>query len=295
MKVATAVLTHAHPELTGDSVAAIQTWVGDRVLVLVDRAGWPQFENARFGAARIEPGFLHAFNRSPYRNSILAVKKLYEYWPDSDWFLWTEYDCLFASDAFKADLAWAESRDVWCAGVDLRRFEFQLPYFEVLLDRGSIRHSYYLLGCCLFLSRCFVAKLHQIGFFDRFLEFTSKFANGFFPGYPRWAFEEELWPTTAVQLGGSLYELACWKSADRQWHQRYEDDPHVLYADGEHPKWRGRFPVYRVRFMPAIGPGELRPEMSIAHPVKELGHPIRVYNRNHREDLARRGKQLGNQ
>ena len=133
-------------------------------------AGWPQFQSVRIGSARVEQGFLHAFNRSPYRNSVLGLKKAYQHWPDSDWFLYTEYDCLFTFNAFQAELAWADSRGAWCVGTDLRRFDFRIPYFEALLGRGPIRHSYYLLGCCMFLSRRFLAELHEMAFLDRLVE-----------------------------------------------------------------------------------------------------------------------------
>jgi hypothetical protein len=221
----------------------------------------------------------------------LGLKKAYQHWPDSDWFLYTEYDCLFTFNAFQAELAWADSRGAWCVGTDLRRFDFRIPYFEALLGRGPIRHSYYLLGCCMFLSRRFLAELHEMAFLDRLLDATKDCAKGFFPGHPRWAFEEELWPTAAVQLGGSLYELACWKCLDHAWHPRYADDPHVFYAEGEHPLWRGRFPAYSVRYALDVTPADISSETSIAHPVKNLDNPVRAYQRQRRQ--AVRGMQTG--
>lgn len=286
MKIASVVLTHGHPELTADTVDAIETWVGNRTLVLVDHAGWSHFQNTRLGSAKIEPGFRHAFNRNVYRNSALGLKRAYQYWPDSDWFLYTEYDCLFLSDAFKAELAYADSRNAWCVGVDLRRFDFTMPLLEQLLDRGHIRYSYYFLGCLLFLSRRFLATLVECGFLDRLLDTTRDFRKSFFPGYRRWSFEEELWATAAVQLGGSLYELACWKCEDRQWHAPYLDDPCVSYASGEHPLWRGRFPVYSIRYQPDVTEQDIAAEASIAHPVKELQSPIRLAQRLRRESIG---------
>ena len=236
MNIATLVMTHADPQLTAHTVAGVEKWVGERVLVLVDEAGWSEFKDIHIGGAKIEQGFLHAHNRSPYRNSALGLKKLYEYWPGADWFLYTEYDCLFNSAAFKADLLRAEALGAWCVGFDLRRFDFQVPLLETLLQSGPIQHSYFLLGCCVFLRREFLARLHQNGFIDRFLAATADFEKGTFPGSPRWAFEEELWPTLAVKLGGSVLELACWKGRDGEWQQRYAKDPHMHYTRRRYSK-----------------------------------------------------------
>ena len=289
MKFATLVLTHAEPELTADTVDSIETWVGDRVMVLVDQVGWPLFQNARLGGARIEQGFLHAYSRGPYRNYALGLKKMYEAWPDSDWFISTEYDVLFLSDGFKSDLAVADKLNAWCAGVDLRRFPFQLPLLETLLACGPIRHSYYLLGCCLFFSRRCLERMHETGFLDKLLEATKGFSKGYFPGNTRWSVDEELWPTAAVHLGGSLLELACWTASDREWHPRIGGDPHLYYAEGKGPHWRGCYPRYTLRFRPQVGVADLSPEASVIHPVKRLDDPIRMHNRLARE--ARRNNQ----
>lgn len=291
MNIATVLLTHADPVLTADTVDAVEMWVGDRVLVLVDEAGWPAFQDARLGSARVERGFHHAFHKSAYRNSALGLKRVYELWPDSDWYLYTEYDCLFLSGAFRAELERADRLNGWCAGFDLRRFPFEIPFLEVLLDRGPVAHSYFLIGCCMFLSRKFLGLLHESGFLDRLLSATQTFTRGYFPDYPRWAFEEELWPTAAVQFGGSVYELACWKPADREWQDRHIDDPRAIYNEGDDPRWRGPFPTYSVRFRPLMTAAEVTAGTSIAHPVKGRHDPIRVYERGRRDGL--RGVRTG--
>src|SRR5882757_3068814 len=130
MKFATLILTHTNPELTTDTVDSIKTWVGDKILVLVDQIAWHQFQNIKMGSTKIEEGFLHNHNRSPYRNCVLGMKKLYEHWPDSDWFLYTEYDCLFTSNIFYEDLQQANNNNAWVVGADLRRFDFQLPFLQ---------------------------------------------------------------------------------------------------------------------------------------------------------------------
>jgi hypothetical protein len=286
MKFATLILTHANPELTADTVDAIQTWVGEHVLVLVDQIGWPQFQNVKIGSARVEEGFLHAHNRSPYRNAVLGLKRLYEYWPDSDWFLYSEYDCLFTSSVFQEDLQQATNRNAWVVGSDLRRFDFQLPLLQDIINQKNIKYSYYFLGCCQFLHNKLVSKLYETKFLDNFLEQTKNFEKGYFPHYDRWAFEEELWATIAAHLGGSLYELSCWKSENGDWQGKI-NDPNMIYAGKEHGLWRGKFRLYPIRNSPKIDI-DMKLETSIAHPIKTISDPIRLYQKNVRRQTKKR-------
>ena len=192
MKIATVVLTHNNIKLTTDTVQSIETWVGDRVLVVVDQIGWPKFNNIEISDAKVIKGFYHAHKRSPYRNYTLGLKTLFETWPNCDWYLYCECDCLFTSDKFKNDLIKASNKNAWCVGMDLRRHKFSFPLLEDILGQGLISQSYYLLGCCQFHHHDFIEKLHSLDFFDELIEKTKDFEKGYFPGYTRWAFEEEL-------------------------------------------------------------------------------------------------------
>lgn len=272
MKISSVVLTHAHPELTRDTVNSIKDFVGSQVLVLVDEIGWEDFK--KFPNA--EKGFLHAHKKSPYRNYALGLKKLYEQWPNSDWFLYTEYDCVFVSDKFKEELKAAEERKAWLVGVDLRRFPFQFPKLFEIIEQPTPKYSYYFLGCCHFHSGPFIRKLAELNFFDKFLEATKTYEKGKFPGYDRYAFEEELWPTLATALGGNLYELSCWKSNERQEYQLPLSDPIAYYAGKDHDTWRGKFRKYPIRNAPEIKSYEIYPEASIVHPLKELDCTVRL-------------------
>lgn len=276
MKIATVLLTHANVPITSDAIDSIETYVGNNNLVLVDQAGWHHFQNTKISKAIIQEGFYHNHHRSPYRNYALGLKTLYSLWPDSDWFLYTEYDCLFVSDGFKKDLDKAESLGAWCAGFDLRRFPFETPYLtNIIGSKASM--SYYFLGSCQFLHRNLIVKLSEMNFFDTFLNATEKFQKGKFPGYKRYAYEEELWPTLATHLGGNLYELSCWKGGENQEHQTMkETDTKTLYAGKEHEMWRGHFKLYPVRNAPEIDNADLYPETSIIHPIKTYDHPIRL-------------------
>ena len=285
MKISSVVLTHDYPQLTKDTMNSIKEFVGNQVIALVDEAGWKKFEN--FEGA--EKGFYHAHKRSPYRNYVLGMKKLYERWPNSDWYLYTEYDCVFVSDKFKEELKAAEERNAWLVGVDLRRFPFEFPKLFEIINMPSPKHSYYFLGCCHFHKGDFIRKLANLNFFDKFLDETKNYEKGKFPEYNRWAFEEELWPTLATALGGNLYELSCWKYGDRQEHQSPQStDTKSFYAGNDHDAWRGKFKKYPIRNSPEIKLDEIYQEASIVHPLKEVGSPVRRELAIRRKSLLKR-------
>lgn len=269
MKIATLLLTHANPELTTDTVNAITTYVGDRVLVLVDESGWSNFQQRTIGSSYLMKGFFHGHHCGPYRNYALGLQKLYALWPDSDWFLYTEYDCLFTSPAFKEDLQRAADLGAWMVGTDLRKYIFTFPLLSQILQHGDIAWSYYLLGCLQFHHRNFLSRLFELNFFNRFLSQTKDFTKGAFPMYHRWAFEEELWPTLAAHLGGKLYELVAWKHENGAHQDINTIDPKMLYSGTDHDLWRGRFKLYPVRPKPPITVIDMKDETSIAHPMKE--------------------------
>lgn len=287
MKVATVVLTHGNIPLTTDTVASIEANVGERVLVLVDKPGYPKFQNVKIGNAVVAEGLYHNFNRSPYRNYALGMKMLRELFPDSDWFLYSEYDNLFTSEAFKEDLNLAAGKRAWLVGFDLRRFDFETPLLADLIGARPER-AYYFLGCCQFHHRDFVNTLYENNFYNKLIDATKDFQQGKFPGYKRYAYEEELWPTLAAHYGGKLYELCCWKKGDQGEHQSIKvSDPRMIYAGREHDNWRGRFKRYPVRNGPEITPEEVLPETSIVHPIKNAEHPIRRMFRDKRKKIKR--------
>lgn len=269
MKISTMMLTHAHPELTQDTAESINHWMTDRLLIVVDKAGWSTFQNINICNTKIIEGLYHAHDRSPYRNYTLGLKTLYDTWPDSDWYCYTEYDCLFTSDKFLDDL-----NNAWMVGCDLRRFDFKMPLLKDVLNLSKIQYSYYFLGCCHFINKDFMKTLVEMDFFNRLLLVTDSCTKGRFPGYIRHAFEEELWPTAAVALGGRLLELSCYKSEDKEW-QTKRQDPAIIYKDGSNEEWRGDYKTYPIRFSPEIEEEELFSQTSIIHPSKKLDSSIR--------------------
>jgi hypothetical protein len=131
-----------------------------------------------------------------------------------------------------------------------------------------------------------VAHMRERRFIDRLLSATAQYPKGHFPDYTRWSIEEEIWPTAAVQYGGALYELACFKSWDLQWHFRYKDDPRVHYGGSDLPMWRGRYPRYPIRFVPEVALFETDGESSIVHPCKVADNPLRKYSRQVRDGIT---------
>jgi hypothetical protein len=255
VKIATVISAHAFPEIVKDTIDAVKFNMTDKILVVVDKAGWKIFENEDMNKIC---GLYHNHHCSNYKNYIFGIKSLYEMYPDCDWYCWLEYDVLITSPWFKRDLELAHKKGVWMLGCDLREYPFEFTLLQNILKEGTIKTSRYLLGCCHFIHRDFLDKLYPTGFFDRFAEATKKFEQGYFPNYERYAFEEEVLPTIVHHFDGKIQELSCWNEDNNE--------------------WRGSS-MYPVRFRPEIDPGELSATASIIHPVKELKHPIRVHYR----------------
>lgn len=263
MKIATTILVHNSPDIVQDTIESVKTWITKDILVIVDEASWGIFQNLNFGVP-MDKGYRHAFNRSPYRNYTLAIRKLYEMYPNNDWYCFLEYDCLVVSDFYKKHL-----NNAWVIGNDHRVKSFDFPHLKSIVDL-DYQEAHYFLGCTHFLHHDFIVQLAEINAFKKIEEQTKAYDNGYFPGYTRHAFEEELFPTMAVALGGKIKEMACWTG---------------LAETGNIPGWRGD-PSIMARFKPAITPDEILPSTSILHPVKDLG----VIRRHYKEARSRINK-----
>lgn len=241
-----------------DTIEAVNNWVTDKVLVIVDGAA------ARWGnkikiPAHKKIGLRHEYHRGPYRNYTLGFSSALEEWPEADWYCKIDYDTLFVSDDFKQDLE--VDSDVWCIGNDYRNMNLTLPFLEKIVGE-EISVGSYLLGSCVFCKGDFIRLLGKKDFFNRLLFYTNDFYNGFFPGYEEHSFEEYLYPTLASHYGGKIKELACWKE--------------------DFSCWKGNFRRYPMRWQPSLGLHENFPEASIMHPIKESDHPIRIRRKRER-------------
>ena len=243
MNISLLLNTHQNSPVFQDTLDSVITYATKNVLVLVDGVAWNEFQNYDCPTS-IMRGFRHGFHKSPYRNVALGLKMLYEKWPESDWFCYSEYDVLFASSKFKSNLKAAQEKEIWMMGSDGHIDDKEMPLIEAMLG-GKFRSYYYLLGCCQFFYKDFMKKLHDIDFFDRFLNLTNQFTEGFMPGYAAYDLSEHLYPSLCRQFGGNVG---------------------VFSSYDEHGQWHGHYRSYPIRWSPQLDDEtENFPEIGRAH------------------------------
>jgi len=266
MKITAIVNTPSQLNVTLDTVESITTYMTDRVLLVIDDVGYDKLDISKLSVDSIK-GFRHGCKRSPYRNFALGLLRAYNKWPDSDWFLFTDYDALVGSSAFRDDLTKAQDDNVWMIGNDLRRNQsVKLELVEQIL-KTKFNEMLYLFGACLFYNKVFVKKLMEENFLENLLSRTNNFQYGFFPGYSAWDVTEHMMPTLANHWGGDVQQFANWKD---NWTGFYQV---------------GNYRRYPIRWKPELSK-ELKTEeylqASIMHPIKTYDHPIRKFHRNKR-------------
>jgi hypothetical protein len=219
----------------------------DKVIVVVDGMAWDYYKNLSLPVAKVE-GFKHGCPKSPYRNVALSLKMVSEEFPAVDWYCYCEYDVLFCSERFKDNLRMAEDKGVWMLGNDGHVDDQAIPLIQAMLGE-PLKNSYYLLGCCQFFHKDFIAKLNSINFFDRFLNLTSGFSEGFFPFYSGYDLSEHMYPSLCRHFGGHIGVFATW--------------------DGIEKKWHGASEYFPMRWRPEIDPEkDSYQNASIIHPIK---------------------------
>lgn len=266
MKITAIVHTHGQPEVTQDTIDSINYYMTDRILVLVDEAGWHHFDQEKFKNVALLKGFKHGFYKAPYRNVILGLLTAWNYWQDSDWFFYIEYDGLVGSSSFYKDLDFLAKNNVWIAGNDYRRNQKVKFSLVELMLKTKFREVFYLLGAVLFIHQNFMKQAKE--FFEKFLYYTNDFQDDFFPGYTAWDLTEHLLPTMAKHLGGNIGQFARWDQTLHFWSE-------------------GNYRKYPIRWRPDLF---LVPEeyfqSSILHPLKTFSHPIREFHRKKRQCLV---------
>jgi len=264
MEIATLLNTHC-PESTADTLESIQTFVGQNVIVSIDGAVWNDFEDIKLPAYKLK-GFYHNTPKSPYRNMALGLRTLYSKFPKADWFLYTEYDCLFASNAFKKNLDFADRQDVWMLGNDGRqeKNKHKFPLIEAIINE-KISTCHYLLGSCMFFCNEFIERLAELDFFTKLINVSNHFTEGYFPSYTGYDLSEHLYPTLATHFGGDIGSFAAWNEITRT--------------------WSGNYSRYPIRWQPELDPEtECFEKASILHHIKK-NHPIREVHRKKRKEL----------
>lgn len=261
MKLACLLNAHENNSLVSDTIDSIFTYATKDILLLVDGASWSQFDGFQQPVS-LMCGFKHGCPKAPYRNVALGLKMLYENWPNADWYFYSEPDVLFSSDRFKANLIHADKMGVWMLGNDGHVDDKEMPLVESMLG-GKFKSYYYLLGCCQFFSHEFMERLQEVDFFDRFLNLTNHFSEGYMPGYSGYDLSEHLYPSLCRHFGGNVGVFASYD---------------------ETGQWHGAYQYFPMRWRPQISPEtENFPEASIIHPVKDFDSPIRVWHREKRK------------
>jgi hypothetical protein len=249
MNIATLINTHK-TDLLVDTYDSVKTFVSDDILVLVDGHDWNDWGAHLPSYMNTKQGYVHHFNKAPYRNYTFGLQELYNKYPTSDWYCYCESDVLFASESFKFYLK--QNPDVWMFGNDLRYSKkIKFPYLNKII-KEDIKETSYFLGCCLFFNRVFIEKLIELDFFNKFLDATKHMAKGWFPDCDDqgvYDIGENLYPTLALHYGGKLKQFAVWNQTFNHW-------------AGEH------FKEFPMRWKPEITWDDNFSEASILHPVK---------------------------
>jgi hypothetical protein len=214
-----------------------------------------------FSVGKVQ-GFVHGKPKSPYRNVALALQTLTDTYPDADWYLYTEYDALFTSSRFRENLRLADQQGVWMLGNDGHVDDVAMPLVQAMIGE-PFKSCYYLLGCCQFFHRDFIARLKELDFFNKFLTMTNGFTDGYFPFYSGYDLSEHMYPTLCRHFGGNVGVFAHYDEAG-QWHGAYEYFP---------CRWRPELDPQTENF----------PDPSIMHPLKSYDHPIRQHHRTKRQ------------
>lgn len=269
MKIAAIVSTHGSPDVTMDTVASVNYYMTNDVVLLVDGAGWHHFYPKYSDNVCMLKGLYHNYPRSPYRNIVLGLMSAAKQWPDHDWYTYIEYDALVGSSSFKKDLELAAKSGVWLLGNDYREKQtVKFPLIELML-KTKFEEVVYLLGAVLFYHKNFIKKLMADNFLDRFLFYTNEFKNGFFPGYvgpAAYDLIEHLMPTLAKHWGGKVCQLAKWSQKFGTW-------------------VGGNYRRYPIRWQPDLFFVEHEYlQSAIMHPLKTFDHPVREFHRTKREN-----------
>ena len=261
MEIAAVLNVHDYPDVIRDTIESISAYVTDKILLIVDGASWPKLKNETFAARKME-GFYHGAPRAPYRNVALSLQTMIDEWPKADWYMYCEYDVLFGSSRIVKNLGMAADRGVWMLGSNGRIDDKAIPMVQSIV-RENFQSVYYMLGACLFFHRYFFDRLKEINFFERFLNMTSGFSDGYFPHYSGYDISEHMYPTLCRHLGGHVG---------------------VLSTYDERGMWHGSFDRFPMRWKPELDPEKDDfPEACIMHPLKAYDHPLRVKHREKRK------------
>ena len=265
MKIST-LLNANCPEIAIDTLESIITFIGKDNIVCVDSAFWDKFKNLSIPAYKLK-GFYHNYPKAPYKNVALGLKTLYETFPDSDWFLYLEQDCLITSNEFIKNLRHADYQDVWMLGSNGKqeKTKIKLPLIEAII-KEEISTCHKMLGSCMFFCKEFLERLDEINFFEKLINISATFTKGYFPQYTGYDLSEHLYPTLATHWGGDIGSFSSWDETKKEWSGNYRKFP---------IRWKPELNFEKENFK----------EISIAHPIKTIDSEIRKYHKIKRKNI----------
>lgn len=256
MEIATLINAHTNPEMLRDTIDAVRLWVTRKILVVIDQANWSEFENFQHPDVIITCGYYHKCRKSPYKNFALGMNKLYETWPDVDWYNYIEFDVLYLNSEFKVDLEALQNEDnVALAGFQHYKKRNSKDHWLTEEILGGDVECHKMLGAVQFWSNGCMSRLCNLDFFNQVIERTSHLTGHDFPDFHDYAVEEIIFPSAASKFGEIRNIHSTISSQNR----------------------------YLVRFTPEIKPDEVLPSNSILHPIKFYDNPIHKHYRNSRK------------
>ena len=252
MEIATILNVHNNPELTRDTIDSVRAWCTRKIVLVIDKAGWENYEGFTHPDTVVVCGVYHGVSRSPYKNIAIGLMKAYELWPRVSWYNYIEYDFLYLNDHFKNSLK--AGRNYSLIGIN---YETHHHVNNHWMTKDAFRGTGYsgpelvcrkMLGALMYFSNKCMKGLADIDYFNYILEHTKTFKGDAFPHFTDYAVEEILY-TTAATAFGELIDIR-------------ELDPTQHFA---------------VRWGDAIEPNEIKPHTTAVHPSKSLDCPIRQH------------------
>ena len=237
---------HDNPELIRKNIDLLKRNVTDNIVLLVEKSAYQNWPIEDFNDVIVIEGFKHNFPRNPYKNVLFNLKHTYERFPNSDWYVFTEFDNFIVSEKFKNDFQYI-NENYSLITTDFREVHCEDTLFSNSLEM-KFEKFYCMLGCCYFIKKNLMEALyHQV--FEKFLTFTSLMPEGFYPNFNQYDVAEVLIPTICMHNKFDVLNLC-----------RFTE---------EEFEWKGMGKKYAMRFRPNIHFSELSKKTCIVHPVKE--------------------------
>jgi hypothetical protein len=206
MQIATLINAHKSPDVVKETIDSVKRHVTDKIVLVIDHAGWHEFENFSYEGVKKICGFRHHARFSPYKNVALGMNYLYNLYPSVDWYNYIEYDVLYLNDNFKIDL---EKKSHF----SMLGFVHQKPKSSQKNDHWlakKILHNqnikgHKMLGAVAFYSHYCMERLMSFNFFEELLKKSRPWRSRM-PNFYHVAVEEILFPSAARMTVENQYQ-----------------------------------------------------------------------------------------